>query len=79
MLQTLLKSLYNAYTLLLVGNSLDNSNMVMLSMEPRKRIIMHPLQNFLTFIQSAVDILFDSRNAATAWKLNVACVTIVLK
>ena len=56
---------------------MHNSNMVTLSMEPRKRIItLH--NNFVTpLIHSAVGILLDSKNAATASKPNVAHVSII--
>ena len=54
--------------------------MVKLSMEPMKRIItLHNNYCLISLIQSPVGILLDSRNAATAGKPNVACVTMVLK
>ena len=34
-----IKVLYNVYIILLMDNSVDNSNMATLSMEPRKQII----------------------------------------
>ena len=66
-----LKVLYNTCMLLLMDNLMDNSNMAMLNMEPRKQII--TLHNNFTvsfFIQSAVGILLDAKNAA-AGKPNV--------
>ena len=43
-----LKVLYNKYAYLLMDNSMDNSNMAMLSMEPRKMIIILHNNNCLT-------------------------------
>ena len=43
-----LKVLYNNYAYLLMDNSVDNSNMVMLSMESRKQIIIFHNNNSLT-------------------------------
>ena len=60
------------YMLLLMDNLMDNSNMAILSLEPRQQII--TLHNNFTvsfFIQSAVGILLDTRNAAAASKPNV--------
>ena len=76
--------LYNAHMLLvsgLDGNSMDNFNIVTLSMELRK-CISSPFTTIITvlpLIQSAIGILLDSRNAATASKPNVICATTNLK
>ena len=64
-----------------MDNSIDNSNMAMLSMEPRKWILTTQPFTIITvspLIQSAVDILLDSRNAAITSKPNVAYVTTIL-
>ena len=57
----------------------DNSNMATLSMEPRKQIITFTTITNSSLIQSAEGNVFDSRNAVTARKPNVAVVTTVLK
>ena len=58
---------------------MDNSNMAMLSMEPRKQITTLHNNSVSSLIRLAVGILLDFRNAATASKPDVACVTTVLK
>ena len=62
-----------------LDNSMDNSKMAMLSMEPRKQITTLHNNSISSLIRLAVGILLNSRNAATASKLDVACVTNVLK
>ena len=80
--QTLLKRFIQCICTSINGlydNSVDNSNMAMLSMKPRKWIITLHNHYSLTLIQSAVGILLDSRNAETASKPNVVRVTTILK
>ena len=63
-----LKVLYNAYA---IDNSVDNSNMVTLSMEPRSEPLLFTIITVSPVIQSALGILLDSRNAAISSKPNV--------
>ena len=59
---------------------MENSDIAMLSMEPRKQNMTITNNYYLTpLIQSAIGITLDSTNAATASKPNVACVATILK
>ena len=62
-----------------MDNLMDNSNISILSVEPGKWIIILHNKYCSPLIQSAVDILLDSRNIATANKSNVASVTTILE
>ena len=74
MTQTILKPvLYNAYMLLLMDNSMNNSNISMLSIEPRNGWSPFTITTVSPFIQSVVDISLDPRNVATTNKPNFAC------
>ena len=61
------------------NTSMDNSNMTMLSMELRKWIITLHNNDYLTSYSISCRHITDTRNAATASKLNVAHVTTILK
>ena len=51
-----LKGLHNVYTLLVMNNSMDNYNMAMLSMEPRKLTIIVHNNYCLPLIQSTIGL-----------------------
>ena len=54
---------------------IKNSNAATICMKPRKQIItLHNNHCLISFIQSAIGLLLDSRNAPTASKPNCACV-----
>ena len=67
------------YTLLLMGNSIDNSDMVMLIIEPTVWIITLHKNYYLTSYLISCRHFHDSRNAATSSKPNVALATAILK
>ena len=70
--------LNNAYTLLLMDNLMENSNMVMLSMEPRKEITYY--NNYCSFLlKLAIGNLLNFKSAEYASNSHFACFITALK